>query len=395
MKVAFLTSGGIAPCLSASLGRLIRNYSEKDSDVAMVGYLHGYKGLLMGNSLSIAPDVINQAEILYEYGGSPIGNSRVKLTNVDDCVKNGYIKDGDDPLKIAANQLIQDNVTILHTIGGDDTNTSAGELVDYLKKNNYYLTVIGLPKTVDNDVYPIQQTLGAWTAAEQGAVFFENIANENTTSSRQLIIHEVMGRNCGWLTAATAMEYRNRLGKREFLPSILIEKKRWDVDAVYIPEVRIDIVKEARRLKQRMDEKDSINIFLSEGAGIDSIVREMEENNEEVRRDAFGHVRLDEINPGQWFAKQFSRKIDADKVLDQKSGYFARSAKSNSKVLELIFQTADLAVECAISGQSGVVGLDEDNNNQLACIEFDRIKGGKQFNPNRDWFQSMLKEIEQ
>ena len=395
MKVAFLTAGGIAPCLSASLGRLIKNYSEKDTDVTMVGYLHGYKGLLMGHSISIGTDVINQAEILYEYGGSPIGNSRVRLTNVDDCVKNGYIKDGDDPLKIAADQLIQDNVTILHAIGGDDTNTSAGELVDYLKKNNYDLTVVGLPKTVDNDVYPIQQTLGAWTAAEQGAVFFENIANENTTSSRQLIIHEVMGRNCGWLTAATAMEYRNRLAKREFLPSILIEKKRWDVDAVYIPEMEIDIIKEARRLKKRMDEKDSINIFLSEGAGIDSIVREMEENNEKVNCDAFGHVRLDEINPGQWFAKQFSRKIDADKVLVQKSGYFARSAKPNAKDLELIFQTADLAVECAISGQSGVVGLDEDNNNELACIEFDRIKGGKQFNPNRDWFQSMLKEIEQ
>ena len=395
MKVAFLTSGGIAPCLSASLGRLIRNYSEKDTDVTMVGYLHGYKGLLIGHSISIGPDAINQAEILYEYGGSPIGNSRVRLTNVDDCVKNGYIKDGDDPLKIAADQLIQDNVTILRTIGGDDTNTSAGELVDYLEKNNYDLTVVGLPKTVDNDVYPIQQTLGAWTAAEQGAIFFENVSNENTTSSRQLIIHEVMGRNCGWLTAATALEYRNRLAKREFLPSILIEKKRWDVDAVYIPEVRIDIVKEARRLKQRMDEKDSINIFLSEGAGIDSIVREMEENNEEVRRDAFGHVRLDEINPGQWFAKQFSRKIDADKVLVQKSGYFARSAKPNAKDLGLIFQTADLAVECAIRGESGVVGLDEDNNNQLACIEFDRIKGGKQFNPQTGWFQSKLKEIGQ
>ena len=395
MKVAFLTAGGIAPCLSASLGRLIKNYSQKVADVTMVGYLHGYKGLLMGHSISIGTDVIARAEILYEYGGSPIGNSRVKLTNVYDCEKKNYISKGEDPLKIAADQLVKDNVTILHSIGGDDTNTSAGELVDYLKKNNYDLTVVGLPKTIDNDVYPIKQTLGAWTASEEGAIFFENVSNENTTSSRQLIIHEVMGRNCGWLTAATAMEYRSRLAKREFLPSILVEKKRWDVDAVYIPEVRIDIVKEAHRLKQRMDEKDSINIFLSEGAGIDSIVREMEENNEEVRRDAFGHVRLDEINPGQWFAKQFSRKIDADKVLVQKSGYFARSAKSNSKDLELIFQTADLAVECAISGQSGVVGLDEDNNNELACIDFDRIKGGKQFNPQTDWFQSMLKEIGQ
>ena len=143
-----------------------------------------------------------------------------------------------------------------------------------------------------------------------------------------------------------------------------------------------------------MDEKDSINIFLSEGAGIDSIVREMEENNEEVKRDAFGHVRLDEINPGKWFAKQFARQIDADKVLVQKSGYFARSAKPNKKDLELIFKSADLAVECAIKGKSGVVGLDEDNNNKLACIEFDRIKGGKQFDPNCDWYQSMLKDIQ-
>ena len=54
---------------------------------------------------------------------------------------------------------------------------------------------MGLPKTIDNDVFPITQTLGLWTATEQGAIFFENIVNENTTSDRQLIIHEIMGRN--------------------------------------------------------------------------------------------------------------------------------------------------------------------------------------------------------
>ena len=79
----------------------------------------------------------------------------------------------------------------------------------------------------------------------------------------------------------------------------------------------------------------------------------------------------------------------------QKSGYFARSAKPNKKDLELIFQTADLAVECAIDGKSGVVGLDEDQENKLRCIEFDRIKGGKPFDPTRDWFQSILTEIGQ
>ena len=395
MKVAFLTAGGIAPCLSASIGRLICNYSEHESNVEMMGYLNGYKGLLTGKSILIDDDAIDSAEILYEYGGSPIGNSRVKLINADDCIEKGYIKNGENPLKVAADQLVKDEVTILHTIGGDDTNTSAGDLVKYLANNGYDLTVVGLPKTVDNDVFPIQQTLGAWTAAEQGALFFENVANENTTSSRQLIIHEVMGRNCGWLTAATAMEYRRRLGGRKFIPSLLITKERWDVDAVYIPEVDIDLSKEMNRLKKRMDEKDSVNIFLSEGAGIDSIVLEMESRGEKIKRDAFGHIRLDEINPGKWFAKQFAKEIGADKVLIQKSGYFARSAKPNKKDLGLIFQSADFAVKCAINGNSGVVGLDENNNNQLTCIEFERIKGGKPFNPQVEWFQSMINEIGQ
>ena len=395
MKIAFLTAGGIAPCLSASIGALIEAYNILAPEAELVGYLHGYRGLLLGNKIEIPASVREKTDILYEFGGSPIGNSRIKLTNPENCIKRGYIKKGEDPLKIAAKQLMKDGINILHTIGGDDTNTMAAQLSFYLNKNNYNLTVVGLPKTVDNDVYPITQTLGAWPAAEQGAIFFENIANENTTSSRQLIIHEIMGRKCGWLTAATAIEYRRRLGKREFLPSILIEKKRWDVDAVYIPEMGIDIVKETQRLKQRMDEKDSINIFLSEGAGIDSIVSENENRGKEVKRDAFGHVRLDEINPGQYFAKQFSQAIDADKVLVQKSGYFARSAKPNKKDLELIFQTADLAVKCALDGKSGVVGLDEDHENQLRCIEFERIKGGKPFDPHRDWFKSILAEIGQ
>ncbi len=393
-KVGILTAGGIAPCLSASIGMLIKKYTEIIPEAEIIGYLNGYKGLLLGNSIKVNQKVRDNAELLYEYGGSVIGNSRVKLSNVEDCVKKGYIKEGEEPFQVAAKQLEKDRITILHTIGGDDTNTGAAELVKYLAKSGYKLTVVGIPKTVDNDVYPIQQTLGAWTAAEQGAFFFENVANENTTSSRQLIIHEVMGRNCGWLTAATALEYRKRLEKKSFLPDILLFKERWDIDAIYIPEMELDISNEAERLNKIMDEKDGVNIFLSEGAGVESIVAEMDANGEEVIRDAFGHVRLDKINPGQWFAKRFAKMLKAEKVLVQKSGYFARSAAPNKKDLDLIFRTADLAVQCGLDGQSGVVGLDE-NDNKLKCIKFGRIKGGKPFDFKKVWFQKMLQEIGQ
>ena len=395
MKIAFLTAGGIAPCLSASIGALIEKYNEIVPKAELLGYLNGYRGLLLGNSIEIPSSVKENPDVLYRFGGSPIGNSRVKLTNVEDCKKHGYIKEGDVPLGVAANQLVQDKVDILHTIGGDDTNTTASELAQYLSQAGHKLTVVGLPKTVDNDIYPIVQALGAWTAAEQGAVFFENIANENTTSTRQLLIHEVMGRHCGWLTAATAKAYRNHLDTKEFIPELLINKERWDIDAIYIPELTIDFEREVERLKKRMDEKDGVNIFLSEGAGIDTIVHEMEARGEAVPRDAFGHVRLDEINPGQWFAKQFAKRLGAEKTLVQKSGYFARSAAPNDKDLDLIKRSAFLAAEYALEGKSGVVGMDEDKDGKLTLIDLSRIKGGKPFDIHVPWFTDLLNHIRQ
>jgi len=381
--------------LSASIGALIEAYNILAPEAELVGYLHGYRGLLLGNKIEIPESVREKTNILYEFGGSPIGNSRIKLTNAENCIKRGYIKKGEDPLKIAAKQLMKDGINILHTIGGDDTNTMAAQLSFYLKENDYDLTVVGLPKTVDNDVYPITQSLGAWTAAEQGAIFFENIANENTTSFRQLIIHEVMGRSCGWLTAYTAKQYRERLKKRNFLPEILIDQQRWDVDAIYIPEMDIDFDVEYTRLKELMDKKDSVNIFLSEGAGTDTIIKEMEAAGETVERDAFGHVALDTLNPGQWFAKQFTDRLDAEKTLVQKSGYFGRSAAPNKQDLELIKKSGKLGAQLALDGRSGVVGLDDDNNSELGLIDFERIKGGKPFNINQKWFNELLNEIGQ
>ena len=394
-KVAILTSGGIAPCLSASIGGLIEKYNQLDSNIEIIGYMHGYRGLLLGKSVSFSKEVKENYHVLYNYGGSPIGNSRVKLTNIEDCVKKGFVSEGEDPLEVAAKQLENDNIDILHTIGGDDTNTMAAALAKHLQDSGKSLTVVGLPKTVDNDVIPVKQTLGAWTAAEQGARFFQNIVNENTTSRRQLIIHEVMGRHCGWLTAGTALEYRKLLDDNSYLPELFVSKERWDVHAIYIPEIDINFQKESIRLRKIMDENDCVNIFLSEGAGMDTIIRELEAEGEEVPRDAFGHVRLDDINPGQWFANQFSEALGADKTLIQKSGYFARSAKPGSRDLDLIKKSAFMAAEFALQGKSGLVGLDENNNGELGLIDLQLIEGGKEFDTGQSWFSNMLKEIGQ
>ncbi len=395
MRIAFLTAGGIAPCLSASIGGLIEQYNQLAPDAELIGYLNGYQGLLQGNSYQFPQSVREKCDIFYQFGGSPIGNSRVKLTNIDDCVKRGLVKEGETPLNVAAEQLKADNVDILHTIGGDDTNTAAADLARHLEDNGYDLTVVGLPKTIDNDVFPITQTLGARTAAHQSARFFNNISNENTTSARQLIIHEVMGRHCGWLTARAAYEYHESLHQYDWLPEALLRQIRWDVDAVWIPEMDFDLDSEIERLNKKMDEHDSVNIFLSEGAGIEQIVAEKRANGETVETDAFDHYKLDDLNPGQWFANKLKTALNAEKVLVQKSGYFARSAAPNDDDLALIKESCAEAAKSALAGISGVAGLDDDNECRMSTIAFPRIKGGKPFDINTEWFEFLLKEIGQ
>ena len=394
-KVALLTAGGFAPCLSAAIGGLIERYSAVAPDVEIIAYRYGYQGLLAGDRLEVTPVVRANARLLHRFGGSPIGNSRVKLTNAADLVKRGLVAEGVDPLQAAADRLTEDGVTVLHTIGGDDTNTTAADLAAFLADHDYALTVVGLPKTIDNDVIPIKQSLGAWTAAEQGSRFAQNIIGEHNSGSRMLIVHEVMGRHCGWLTAATAAEYRSWLDTREWLPEIGLGRPGWDVHGVYVPEAVFDLEAESQRLKKIMDEVGSVNLFLSEGAGLPSIVAELERSGEEVARDPFGHVRIDKINPGEWFASQFAERLGAQKVLVQKSGYFSRSAAANDRDLELITSMTDLAVDCALNGEPGVIGQDEDKSDELRAIEFSRIKGGKPFDIDQPWFADLLNGIGQ
>ena len=186
--VAILTAGGIAPCLSSAVGGLIERYTQVAPGVRLIGYLDGYAGLLTGRSTEITNEVRRRAHLLHDFGGSPLGNSRVKLTNADDLVRRGLVGAGQDPLRVAAAQLAADGVDVLHTIGGDDTNTTAADLAAHLAEEGHDMRVIGLPKTIDNDIVPIRQSLGAWTAAEQGALFARNIIGEHTSNPRMLIV---------------------------------------------------------------------------------------------------------------------------------------------------------------------------------------------------------------
>ncbi|MFP7696054.1 pyrophosphate--fructose-6-phosphate 1-phosphotransferase [Trueperella sp. LYQ143] len=394
-RVALLTAGGYAPCLSTAVGMLIERYTEQLPQAEIIGYQHGYHGLLTGNYVVFDEEARKNAAVLTRFGGSPIGNSRVKLTNSKNLIERGLIKPGQNALEVAAEQLRKDGVDVLHTIGGDDTNTTAADLARYLHEHDYELTVVGLPKTIDNDIVPIRQSLGADTAAQQAALFAQNVVAEHRVNPRTLIIHEIMGRACGYLAARASHYYREWIESQEWVPSAGLSKERWDIHALYLPEITFDLDVEGSRLRRIMDEQGNVNIFLSEGAGVKEIIEEILEDGGEVERDPFGHVKLDTINPGEWFANKFSKIIGAEKVLVQKSGYFSRSARSNDFDLELIGKMADLAVESAIAGTPGVVGNDEENGDVLSTISFERIAGHKAFDVSQPWFHDLMSQIGQ
>jgi pyrophosphate--fructose-6-phosphate 1-phosphotransferase len=385
--IAMLTAGGLAPCLSSAVGGLIERYTEVAPDARIIAYRNGFAGLLTGDSVEVTAEVRAAAGRLHAFGGSPIGNSRVRLTNVDDCVARGLVPPGRDPLHVAAEQLRRDGVDVLHTIGGDDTNLNAAELVTYLRGNGYPFTVVGLPKTIDNDMVPVRQSLGA--------LYARNVIAEHSSNPRMLIIHEVMGRHSGWLTAATALAHHQWVQGAPFAEWMYNSAARWDVHAVFVPERPFDVAEESRRLRTTMDEQDGVNLFISEGAGVHEIVAAMEAAGEPVPRDPFGHVQLNKINPGEWFAGQFASALGAEKVLVQKSGYFARSAPANVADLALIKECTTYSVDAAMRGESGVVGHDEERGDELRVIEFERIKGGKAFDTSVPWFTDLLRDLGQ
>ena len=219
-KVALLTAGGFAPCLSSAIGGLIERYSAVAPDVEIIAYRYGYQGLLAADRLQVTPAVREHAALLDALRGIA---DRQLPGQADQRRRSGQARSGGRRRGPTAGRRRpahrgRHRRPAHHRRGRHEHHRRrSGRL---LADHDYSLTVVGLPKTIDNDVIPIKQSLGAWTAAEQGSRFAQNILAEHNSGSRMLIVHEVMGRHCGWLTAATAAEYRSWLDSRTWLPEI-------------------------------------------------------------------------------------------------------------------------------------------------------------------------------
>ncbi len=246
-KVGILTGGGDAPALNAVIRAVVFRLAKEG--VETVGFLEGWRGLLENNTKPLT--IKDVAEIIGE-GGTIIGSSRT----------NPY-KNADQDVPKVLETLKAENIDVLIAVGGDDTLGVAGKLYEDHKVN-----VVGVPKTIDNDLSCTDFTFGFDTAVNRA---MESIDNLKTTafSHRRCLVVECMGRHAGWITAYAGVAS--------------------GADYILIPEEPVDIDEVCASLKRRRDAGDVFNLVaVSEGATLKA--GEYETKDAEI--DAFGHVKL-------------------------------------------------------------------------------------------------------
>ena len=266
-NVGILTGGGDAPGLNAVIRGAVIRLERERKDYKVVGLVDGWAGLRDAHSRALTGQGVDQ--ILHQ-GGTILGTSRTNL------YKKG--KEGD--IKKAVDSYHQLNLNALIAIGGDDTL----EIAYYLNRD-HKLNVVGVPKTIDNDVCGTEFTFGFWSSVEQATKAIDDL-RVTTMSHHRVMVIECMGRHAGWITA-----YAGLASEADF---IAVPEKSVHIDA---------IVNEVKNC--RASGKQHSIIVVAEGASISGIdVQPRVVKNEKgewalstaVETDSFGNVVM---HPGE------------------------------------------------------------------------------------------------
>jgi 6-phosphofructokinase 1 len=190
MRIGVLTGGGDAPGLNAVIYGLTRSVLNRFPGTEIIGYKFGYRGLYKNEFIPLTRETTSG---ILRLGGSMLYSSNKDnlfnyIVGTDDSGKYIY----EDVSDVAVENLKKENVDVLVVLGGDGTLTSARDF------SNKGVNVIGIPKTIDNDLSSTDVTFGFDTAVNIAA---ENLGRLHTTaeSHHRVLIAEIMGRNAGWL----------------------------------------------------------------------------------------------------------------------------------------------------------------------------------------------------
>jgi 6-phosphofructokinase 1 len=266
MRVGVLTGGGDCPGLNAVIRGIVRR-GIQEYGYEFVGFRDGWKGPLEGLTMELG---IEQVRGILPRGGTILGSSRTNLVKID----GGIERTEENLRKMGIDALI--------AIGGEDTLGVATTLTDH------GFHVIGVPKTIDNDLSATDYTFGFDTAVQVATDAIDRL-HTTAESHHRILICEVMGRHAGWIALQSGMA--------------------GGANAILIPEIEFDLDEVVGWVESRFKASYAPIIVVAEGA----LPKGGTLVTKDATLDSFGHVKLSGI--GEWLAQQ----------VEARTGYEART----------------------------------------------------------------------
>ena len=396
--VAMLTAGGLAPCLSSAVGGLIERYTELAPDVRDHRLHQRVRRPAQGRVDRGHPDGAREGRTCCTASAArPIGNSRVKLTNVADCVKRGLVAGGPGP---AARRGRAAHRRRRRRAAHDRRRRHQhhGRRPRRLPARERLRADRGRPAQDRSTTTSCRSgSRSARGPPPSRARSSPRTSSPSTRSNpRMLIVHEVMGRNCGWLTAATAEAYHNWVAEQDCVPGIGNDPR-----ALGRP----------RGLRARAPDRPATPrptgcapSWTSSAASTSSCPRApaWPRSSPSSRPPARRCPRTRSATCSSTRSTRARGSPSSSPSCSAPRRRWCRSRATSparprptTATCALIKECTDLAVDCALRGEAGVIGHDEERGDELRAIEFPRIKGGKAFDATTPWFTDLLGSIGQ
>ena len=339
-------SGGPTAVINSSLLGVFKTAKDRGAD-KVYGMVHGIKGLLDGDIVDMSTQIKNDLymDLLKRTPSSFLGSCRYKLPAIE-----GNEATYDKIFEIL-NEL---EIFAFFYIGGNDSMDTIDKLSKYGAKIGSSIRFMGCPKTIDNDLAITDHTHGYGSAAKYIAATTKEIIRDGLVYDYPVVsVIEVMGRNAGWLTAASA------LAKGEDCEG---------VDMIYLPERVFDIDKFLKDVGEKLKENRSIVIAVSEGVKVADgrYVCELADHVDYV--DAFGHKQL--AGTARFLAGKVAEKYGVKTRAIELSSLQRCAAHITSRIdVTEAFNSAGAAVKAAFEGKSGMVAcLKRVSEDPYMCI---------------------------
>ena len=261
-------SGGPTSVINASAYGAIKTALESDSITRVLGALNGIKGVLDDNLIDMGKEDPEELALMKHTPSSALGSCRYKLKDPD-------VDDTD--YKRILEIFKKYDVRYFFYNGGNDSMDTCNKISKFMLKNGYECRVMGIPKTIDNDLYGTDHCPGFGSAAKYIATTcMEVYRDARVYDTGMVTIIEAMGRNAGWLAASAALATYKGNGP----------------DLIYLPELPFDMDKFLASVKEIYAKNGKCIAVVSEGIRDKDGVYISEYANKDMAKDNFGHAQL-------------------------------------------------------------------------------------------------------